>query len=145
MFYDPASFQGSLDRRGYFEGWYFKLVDKDGQRPIALIPGISLAEKDPHAFIQLLDGGSGKSAYYRYPIADFKAEANKFAIRIGDNHFNGEGIDLDLFDPQSLVPGAGYQVSGKVAFGPLKPWPVTLFSPGAMGPFAFLPKMECCH
>jgi hypothetical protein len=34
---------------------------------------------------------------------------------------------------------------GECSFGNTVPWPVTLFSPGAMGWYAFVPFMECYH
>jgi hypothetical protein len=37
------------------------------------------------------------------------------------------------------------EINGKLNFKNLFPWPVKFFSPGAMGPFAFLPRMECSH
>ncbi|MCU0641647.1 MAG: hypothetical protein MUC35_06110 [Candidatus Margulisbacteria bacterium] len=132
--YEPASFQGSGRQSGYFEGWYFKLVDPAGVRPIAIIPGVSLTRNDAHSFIQILDGGSHQSAYHRFPVTDFKADPKKFDLRVGPNHFSGAGFALDL-------PG----IKGAVTFGRLQPWPVSLFSPGAMGPFAFVPRMECQH
>ena len=40
----------------FFEGWYFKHVSKDYQSHLVVIPGISINEKDAHAFIQLITG-----------------------------------------------------------------------------------------
>jgi len=140
MLYNPAWFQGDTERSGYFEGWYFKLVDSEGNRPLAVIPGISLDKNghDSHAFIQLLDGGRSKSAYFRFPLSEFKAAKDKFSVQIGKNQFSNNGIILDL-------KGQSETVTGEIRFGPLKPWPITSFSVGAMGPFAFLPRMECYH
>lgn len=49
----PEIYQGFNQTQAYFEGWYFKLVSPDQKISIALIPGISLAKKDPHAFVQV--------------------------------------------------------------------------------------------
>jgi hypothetical protein len=138
--YHPILFQGEGKSRGYFEGWYFKLVDKNGKRPLAIIPGISfsLNKEDAHAFIQILDGGTGQSIYYRFPRAVFRSEKNPFAITLGQNRFSLSGLTLDLNDQN-------VEIKGSVNFGATNPWPITLFSPGAMGPFAFLPGLECYH
>lgn len=40
----PELFQGKLDKKHYFEGWYFKHVDGSGKHTVAFIPGISLDE-----------------------------------------------------------------------------------------------------
>ena len=37
------------------------------------------------------------------------------------------------------------QISGKIQLGTLQPWPVTLLSPGIMGWYAWVPRMECYH
>jgi tocopherol cyclase len=60
---DPTIFQGDLRKRRYFEGWYFKQSNLDGDVVLSIIPGVSLAEEDRHAFIQLFDGTSSL-AYY---------------------------------------------------------------------------------
>ena len=36
-------------------------------------------------------------------------------------------------------------IKGTLNFKDITPWPVTLFSPGAMGWYAFVPSMECYH
>ena len=56
--YRPEIFQGYKKREGYFEGWYFKLVDKEVKNLFAIIPGVSISniKDDSHAFIQVMDG-----------------------------------------------------------------------------------------
>ena len=36
----PAMYQGKSQMKGYFEGWYYKLADKNGQYISAIIPGV---------------------------------------------------------------------------------------------------------
>ena len=36
-------------------------------------------------------------------------------------------------------------IKGKISFGDLFRWPSNLFSPGIMGPYSFVPFMECYH
>jgi hypothetical protein len=56
-------------------------------------------------------------------------------VRVGPNHFSSEGVQLDL-------PG----LRGEVAFtSEFDPWPVTWRRPGIMGPYAWVPLMECYH
>ena len=52
----PESYQGSLNSRQYFEGWYYKVVDEAEDNVIAIIPGVSFGDKSAHAFIQILEG-----------------------------------------------------------------------------------------
>ena len=127
--------------RSCFEGWYFKLVDGAGERPRAVIPGVFLGN-EAHAFIQLLDGRKGTSAYHRFPLSEFRADAAHFDISIGRSRFCREGIYLDIGARETEAQQA---VSGTIDFSDWHGWPVTLASPGVMGPYSFVPFMECNH
>lgn len=135
--FHPEIFQGSLKRKNYFEGWYFKHVGSGHTDAFAVIPGISLSD-DSHAFIQFSDGFSGSSSYYRYGLHEFHAEKDKLLIRIGDSLFSEEGIDLNL-------KGKGQEISGKIKYSDHALLPSTILSPGIMGWYSFVPGMECNH
>ena len=96
--YDPERFHfhHRLERGGgYFEGWYFKLVDAAGAQPYAIIPGVFLGS-DAHAFIQVLDGCAGTACYHRFPLEAFRASRSEFAIEIAGSHFSSQGIALAI-------------------------------------------------
>ena len=63
--WQPAAFHGFGHRAGYFEGWYFKIVDATEQHRYAIIPGVFLGKDgvDSHSFVQTLDGASGATCY----------------------------------------------------------------------------------
>ena len=136
----PAGYHGDGRSSRYFEGWYVKLVDPAQQARLAVIPGVFLApESDgPHeAFVQVLDGATGRSWYVPYTMTEFAAHSETFAVQVGPNRFSTGGVVLDL-------PEVG--LSGRVDFDrPLDPWPDTWRSPGAMGWYAWMPFMECYH
>jgi hypothetical protein len=137
--WDPGRFQGRDHLRGYFEGWYFKLVSADLGNVLAVIPGLSRgADGTSGAFIQVLDGRSARSWFVHFPLSDFQADDRRFDLRIGGCQFSARGIELSLND-------AGLRLEGRLSFSKLAPWPVSLASPGAMGWYAFVPKMECYH
>jgi tocopherol cyclase len=126
---------------GFFEGWYFKLVDANGSQPYAIIPGVFLGE-DAHAFIQVLDGRLGESAYHRFPLESFRADRDVFRVEIGNSRFSSEGISLDI---DGTGTAAEQRVVGTLSFSTWRPWPVTAISPGVMGPYSFVPAMQCNH
>ena len=136
----PEGYQGEGRRAPYFEGWYFKIVDADETHVYAIIPGISLSEggEGPHAFVQVLNGRTGETAYHTYPLAQVEIASDRLDVRIGPNHFTAYGMDLDL-------PDAPLTLKGLVTFDDLMPWPVTFLSPGIMGWYAWVPWMECYH
>jgi hypothetical protein len=135
-----AGFHGHNQHAPFFEGWYFKLVDRHGQHPLAIIPGLSLSD-DPaasHAFIQILDGQEGLADQKRFAKNDFTAASGRLEIKIAENHFTDEYLQVDLVSEKLTL-------SGIVHFGPLQPWPYHLFAPGVMGWYHYVPFMECNH
>ncbi|MBN1388872.1 MAG: hypothetical protein JW965_10520 [Bacteroidales bacterium] len=134
----PWVFQGSMSRKNYFEGWYFKHVSADRQNVYAIIPGISLSEKDSHSFVQILNGLSGEVFYYRYPVKSFKASNRVLSVEVGQSSFSSSGIRLNLYDDR-------VEIQGELAFGSLNEYPSTLTRPGIMGWYSFVPLMECKH
>ncbi len=135
--YNPSVFQGNLKNQKYFEGWYFKLVTPDGKK-FAFIPGVSLAKGDSHCFIQYIDGNSNITKYLRFDISEFKADNSKFDIRIGNNHFSEDLIELHI-DENDLV------IKGRIEFDSLTKLQSTVLSPGIMGWYSYVPFMECYH
>jgi hypothetical protein len=116
------------------------MVDDAEENALAVIPGVSFgADKtDSHSFIQVLDARKSRSFYYRYPIDAFSSSTEKFDISIGANRFSLDGLTLNLKDDNSSV-------QGELRFGEIIPWPVKRLSPGAMGPFRFMPRLQCLH
>ncbi len=136
--YHPDWFQGSPDKRNYFEGWYFKQVSSNLDHVISVIPGISLNENDPHAFIQYINGISGETHYFTFPVESFLWEKNSFDIKIGDNAFSSEKIILNLKNDS-------IQIQGELNFKHQIRYPGGIMNPGIMGWYSFVPTMECNH
>jgi len=133
--FNPAAFQGRNKKRFYFEGWYFKILNESETSAFAIIPGVAMDEAgNRHAFIQVLDGKNRVSAYHTFDIHAFTAASGIFDIAIADNTFSEKGFHLAL-------PG----LHGTLHFSDTVPWPSHWWSPGIMGPFTFVPFMECYH
>jgi len=133
----PGMYHGFDKKPPFFEGWYYKLVSADGRYKVAIIPGVILGQ-DAHAFVQVLNGADGTTAYHTFPLLDFQADPKRFALAIGGNRFDGSRLSMDIDRPEG-------QLAGQVQLGPLHPWPVSLLSPGIMGWYAWVPRMECYH
>jgi tocopherol cyclase len=136
----PGVFQGKGKKKDYFEGWYFKCVSDDEKTAFAIIPGLSLGRntKNSHAFIMIMDARNQKLHYFKYLINEFKAEKNRFEFSIGNNLFSDNKLMLDILDGDNII-------KCDITFKNIIPWPVKIFSPGAMGWYAFMPFMECYH
>lgn len=134
IFY-PERFHGWGISQKYFEGWYYKIVNKEENRALAIIPGIAMDENgNRQAFIQVLDGNKQLAFYYKFPFEAFKSASDRFAVEIGNNHFSTNHLQLDL-----------PSLKGELSFINPAPWPSKWYSPGIMGPFSFVPFMECYH
>ncbi|MDD2304339.1 MAG: tocopherol cyclase family protein [Prolixibacteraceae bacterium] len=133
--FNPDQFQGWNRRKSYFEGWYFKVLNKDETNAFAIIPGIAIDDRgNGQAFIQVLDGKKQTARYHKFAIHEFSPSPDKFNIAIQHNNFSLQSIRLDL-----------PELKGELHFSNPVPWPNRWYSPGIMGPYTFLPLMECYH
>ena len=135
--FNPEIFQGKYKNKKYFEGWYFKMIDSTKEHALVVIPGISINEKDTHAFIQVMYQGN-QVDYIRYDIADFWFSESRFEIMIGDSCFSKDQMILN-------IQGNKLRIKGCLRFDHPVKFPKTLYHPGIMGPFSYLPFMECYH
>jgi tocopherol cyclase len=136
--YKPEVFQGKLSNRNYFEGWYYKHVSKDLCFVYSFIPGVSLNPKNPHAFIQVINGLNGSSQYVEYPISSFCSHRNDLWLQIGESVFTAESININI-DSEFI------KVNGRLVYSGSVKYPSSYVSPGIMGWYSFVPFMECKH
>ena len=136
--WNPSWFQGRMRKKNYFEGWYLKSVSADGKHSWAFIPGISLNGTDSHSFVQAINGKTGQTWYFRYPVESFHFSPNEFSVSVGQNLFSDKGLDLNLENETGFF-------KGKLDFRKLTRYPVTLMRPGIMGWYRYVPFMECYH
>ena len=105
--FNPEVFQGKYKKKNYFEGWYYKLVDKDEKQSFAFIPGIAYDKAGKgHAFIQIIDSQGYKTEYFKFDIEDFSFSEEELDVSIGKNRFMQTGIDIDLSDRDYPVEGS---------------------------------------
>ncbi len=133
--FNPDQYQGWNRRKGYFEGWYFKVLNENETKAFAIIPGIAIDDRGKgQAFIQVLDGKKKTARYHQFGIEEFSPSPDKFNITIQNNNFSLQSLRLDL-----------PELKGELHFTNLVKWPNQWYSPGIMGPYTFLPLMECFH
>lgn len=135
----PEIYHGHDRQPPFFEGWYYRLINATEDRRYAVIPGIFLGQNS-HAFIQVLEGHTRRTAYHVFPADQFQADRQRFEVRIGENTFTQDGLCLALDRPEPLG-----RIHGELRFQGVQPWPVTWISPGIMGWYTWVPSMECYH
>jgi tocopherol cyclase len=133
----PGMYHGFNKKPPFFEGWYYKLISADEKHKVAIIPGV-IHGHDAHGFVQVLEGVGGRADYHTFPFDAFHADPGRFALEMGENRFDGSSLSLNIARPEG-------QITADIQLGQLNPWPVTLLSPGIMGWYAWVPRMECYH
>jgi len=133
-------YHGNSLKKRFFEGWYFKFVDKRKEKSFAVIPGVSTgsSKNESHSFIQFLSGNRNESGNFTYPFKDFHSDTKRFAVEIVDNYFSTERVSLNMKNEK-------VKIAGEIKIIHPYLWPVRFYSPGIMGPFSFAPFMECYH
>ncbi len=136
----PERYQGQRRTRRYFEGWYFKQVSADLSESWSFIPGISRGEArgEGYSFVQVIEGSQGRTWWFQYPLEAFRASSKELSIQVGESSFDWSGAHLSLADGTASF-------YGDISYDCCKRLPTRLFSPGVMGPFSFVPFMECRH
>lgn len=136
---NPELFQGEKylkSTKNYFEGWYFKNINnEDG---ISFIPGINIDEKEKSAFIQVITNAS--SYFIKFNINEFKFNHHPFCINIGNNSFSKNNIHIDIKDNSQNL-----KIKGDIKFSNSKNIETNSLNPNIMGPFSYMPFMECNH
>lgn len=113
--------------RSFFYGWYLKC--QSAAQTLAVIPAIHQAGQKRTCSIQIITDRDVWTAAFS---ADAFCRTGK-TITIDKNQFDEHGIRLAINTPDLCV-------NGNLDFGPLSPPKYDI-----MGPFAFVPFMECRH
>lgn len=133
--FHPEQYHGWNKTRKFFEGWYYKIIDQSENHAFAFIPGIAMDENGvQQSFIQILDGKNLTAEYHKFEANQFIPKEGKFEVTVADSFFSKSKIQLNL-----------PSVKGELQFKNQVPWPSSWYSPGIMGPFSFVPFMQCYH
>lgn len=115
---------------GIFEGWYLK--HENGEETFCVIPAFHVDKSGRKcASIQIVTEEGAWTLHYA--AEQIYAAKGRFFCRIGNNVFSENGISLDIRTRE-------LQVRGALRYGQLHP-------PGRdmMGPFRYVPCMQCRH
>ena len=124
-------YHGAGKRGPYFEGWYLKCQTREGAA-LALIPACHI-DREGRRSASLQVVADGEAWWLAYPDAEFRAFGEMFCVRMGRSLFTRREMCLHIErDELSL--------HGTVRCGPFTP-----LRSDIMGPFRFLPAMECAH
>ena len=83
---------------------------------------------------KFLDGKNHEAIYHKFDADIFIPTPKEHHLSIDNNIFTYDKISLDLPN-----------LKGHLVFKNQFPWSSSFFSPGIMGPYSFVPFMECYH
>ena len=115
--------------REYFCGWYFKC--QSNKHTLAVIPAFHKSNNKKSCSIQIIT--DTKAWNVDFPFEYFSKQKGRFDISIKNNHFSSKGISLFINTPS-------LSVLGSLSFGTFSPIRYDI-----MGPFRYVPFMECRH
>ncbi|MGN1224948.1 MAG: tocopherol cyclase family protein [Ruminococcus sp.] len=116
-----------MQQKDYFKGWYFKCSNKN--KTIAFIPAFHQSNYEKTASLQMITD----NAVFNIPFHSLQYQENPLAIKIGENVFSEKGIQLNMkYDKLS-------------ANGVLHLYDISPIRYDIMGPFKFIPFMQCKH
>lgn len=124
------NFRGGHRKKAYFEGWYLK-HQKDNIS-IAFIPAFHVNEKGERtASVQVV---TAEGTYcFSFEEKEFYASKKLFYVKINNNVFSEGGISVNLKNENVTITGILYYS------------PFTELLSDIMGPFRFIPFMQCRH
>lgn len=110
-----------------FSGWYYRIASHADT--LALIPAYHQSENHRFCSIQVIT----KDQSWNVPYPCEALQKTKTAIQIGPNYFGDRGIHLEL-------KSQDFSALGDLHLGPFTPIGYDI-----MGPFRFVPFLECRH
>ena len=115
--------------KDFFCGWYFKC--QSPEQTLAVIPAFHKGKEGKSCSIQLITEEGAWNV--KFPYDCFQKGKKELSLKIGKNYFGADGIRL-------AIKGNRFSAIGEVRFGALSPIWYDI-----MGPFQYLPLMECRH
>lgn len=116
-----------MRNKDYFKGWYFKCSAKD--KTIAFIPAYHRNNYRETASLQVITDDTT----YNIPFDSLEYREKPLSVKLGNCFFSETGIYLD-------IQSDALTVQGKLRFHHLSPIRYDI-----MGPFGFVPFMQCKH
>ncbi len=114
-------------KKDYFKGWYFKCSSKN--KTIAFIPAFHSRNNNETASLQII---TDENSYnLSFPFLEYSEKP--LYIRIGNNVFSENGIIINIKSDKLTV-------KGNLQFGKFSPIGYDI-----MGPFKYIPFMQCRH
>ena len=114
-------------KHSYFCGWYYRC--QSNKQTLAIIPSVHKTKDSAFCTIQVIT--DTHAFHVQFPYDDLGEDDDQ--IRISNNRFGKSGVSLDIHT-------SGFCAQGAVRFGAFTPIKYDI-----MGPFQYVPFMQCRH
>ena len=119
-----------------FENWYFKLVDIKKENTLGILVGIHKRQQGDEAFVQVIGNRISENICIHYPLEAVKSKETE--IQIGESLLGLQQITLN-------IQKEGFKLRGELILSNHKQLKQSLWIPGLMGPYKYLPFLESYH
>lgn len=113
--------------QNYFKGWYFKCSHEN--QTIAFIPAFHQNNYEKTASLQVITDDTA----FHIPFQSLQYRENPLTVKIGETAFSEKGIRLQ-------IKNENFSANGILRFSNIFPIQYDI-----MGPFQFVPLMQCRH
>ena len=122
-----SSLSKRFRKHSYFCGWYYRC--QSNKQTLAIIPSVHKTKDSAFCTIQVIT--DTHAFHVQFPYDDFWGDDDQ--ICISNNRFGKSGFSLDIHTPD-------FHAAGSVHFGAFTPIKYDI-----MGPFQYIPFMQCRH
>ena len=119
-----------------FENWYFRLVDEEKETTLGILVERHNTKQGKETLIQVMGNIIDEEICIYYPIESVKSEEEE--IRIGDHILGLNQINLN-------IKKEDFELKGELILNHHKRLKQSLWTPGLMGPYKYLPFLESYH
>lgn len=116
-----------MSKNNYFKGWYFKCWEND--KTIAFIPAYHRSNHRQTASLQIITD----DVVFNIPYTSLEYSEKPLCVKIGKCVFSEKGLNLNIKNDK-------LSISGRLKFRCISPIKYDI-----MGPFCFVPFMQCRH
>lgn len=116
-----------MKQKNFFKGWYFKCCTKN--ETIAFIPAFHQSNHEKTASLQVITD----DAAFNISFQSLQYQENPLHIKIGECIFSEKGIKLNIHTKEITAKGT------------IKFYHISPIQYDIMGPFKFVPLMQCKH
>lgn len=101
-------------------------------------------DNDRHSFIMVAH--NNKSHFYRFSNEILSSSTDKFEITINNekNRFSNDQLIIDLYPKEGDDANESFQMNLKLSSHVIPP-DLSWIAPGTMGPYSWVPTMQCYH